>query len=196
METQINESLNDQLFLKKGNQGSRRDASTIRAQVTEKENQLMLMQNDIAKAQLDALNINDRIETLNQTLSELNRQYQGMIKQIETHELDSKKASDEITKKQAEIELLNKRLDALTNRLVTFSSFVVTSSTHTLNRKSQVDRLNQSSRTFHAKFTQKNAKRRRSNRCGSVRRMNWSFWSRKRVTWAMKSSNYKWNWLF
>ena len=117
LEADIKETLNEQLSIQKGAQGSKRDTSKLRAQLNEKEASLIQAQNEIAGTSLEIMTIMQIIEQHKMSLIVLNDEYSTQNKLIEKHELEMKRRTDEVTKKQSEIDILNKKYDTLMKNL-------------------------------------------------------------------------------
>lgn len=114
LEAEIAERLQQQLTLKKGSQGAKRDGAKLRAKIHEKETHLAALQNEVSTVRLEALNVAARIDRMRDRVSNIDTETEERNALIEKYEQDFKRKSDELAKKASEMDLLNKKYNQVT----------------------------------------------------------------------------------
>jgi chromosome segregation ATPase len=107
--------LQDQLYLKKGAQGAKRDRSNLRIKINEKEDIIAKTENEIAKLELQSLHLESQLNSLREKSKEIDNEMEIKKKMIDKYELEIKRQNTVIEKKQSEIDGLNKKFDELKN---------------------------------------------------------------------------------
>jgi len=115
IDEEIMNLLQDQLYLKKGAQGAKRDRSNLRIKINEKEDVIAKTENEIAKLELQSLHLESLLNSLREKSKEIENEMEIKKKMIDKYELEIKRQNTVIEKKQSEIDGLNKKFDELKN---------------------------------------------------------------------------------
>jgi len=115
VDEEIMSLLQDQIYLKKGAQGAKRDRSNLRIKINEKEDIIAKTENEIAKLELQSLNLESVIDNLREKNKEIQNEMDIKKKMIDKYEVEIKRQNTVIEKKQSEIDALNKKFDELKN---------------------------------------------------------------------------------
>ncbi|KAG4107310.1 hypothetical protein H8356DRAFT_1622505 [Neocallimastix lanati (nom. inval.)] len=115
IDEEIMNLLQDQLYLKKGAQGAKRDRSNLRIKINEKEDIIAKTENEIAKLELQSLHLESQLNSLREKSKEIDNEMEIKKKMIDKYELEIKRQNTVIEKKQSEIDGLNKKFDELKN---------------------------------------------------------------------------------
>ncbi|KAI9201921.1 uncharacterized protein BJ171DRAFT_569980 [Polychytrium aggregatum] len=116
IESEIAESLQNQISIEKGASGARKDGSKLRAIIHEKEAQIAATQNETSNIRLDTLSVSSRIATMKDQVVRIDGEMADKNNLIEKYEVEIRRRNDELGKKQSEMDLLNKKFDQLMAR--------------------------------------------------------------------------------
>ncbi|ORX50411.1 hypothetical protein BCR36DRAFT_583539 [Piromyces finnis] len=115
IEEEIMSLLQDQLYLKKGAHGAERDRSNLKIKINEKEDVIAKTENEIAKLELQSLNLDGILDRLREKSKDIQNEMEIKKKMIDKYELEIKRQNTVIEKRQSEIDALNKKFDELKN---------------------------------------------------------------------------------
>ncbi|ORX78919.1 hypothetical protein BCR32DRAFT_281838 [Anaeromyces robustus] len=113
IDEEIMNLLQDQLYLKKGAQGAKRDRSNLKIKINEKEDVIAKTENEIVKLELQSLHLENKLDKLKEKSQEIGNEMENKKKLIDKYELEIKRQNTVIEKKQSEIDALNKKFDEL-----------------------------------------------------------------------------------
>jgi len=113
VENTIFSTLGEQMAVEKGTQNTSSSTEKLRGQREEKEQQQATMQNELARIHVDTLNTRSHNSELDQQLTTLNAELQEKDTLVQRYELEARRRTVEVEKKQHELDLLNKKFDNL-----------------------------------------------------------------------------------
>jgi chromosome segregation ATPase len=117
VEDQIYQNLQIQKTLEKGASSTEQGASRLTFTVRDKEMQISLLQNELARIRVDLQNVIAQNHSLEDTMDALSNGLLDKDKLVERYEVEIRRRNDEIERKQSEVDRLNKKYDTLMSNL-------------------------------------------------------------------------------
>ena len=114
LEAGIAANANTQTTVSKAVQNLKKQAREVTAKAHAKENEVIKLENEIARMQVDVLNTRAHNESLRKRLDECLAELGEKDKLIQTYELEIRQRNDEVDKKVHTVDRLNRRYEALT----------------------------------------------------------------------------------
>eukprot|EP00796_Vickermania_ingenoplastis_P012861 gene12861-8742_t len=111
MEGKLLEYLNNQTTLKQESQGALHDIEKIKATIRAKELHITQTENELARIRLDTLQSKAFNETLQDTLTELEKELESRNVMIQRMQSEIRHRNDEIDRKQKQLDVLNHQYD-------------------------------------------------------------------------------------
>lgn len=113
MENAVLEHLSKQTTLKRESQGALRDIENLKTAIRTKETQVLVMENELARIRVDTLQARSYNDTLQATLSELEKELQSRGVMIDRVQQDIRRRNDEIDRKQKQLDQLNNQYEQI-----------------------------------------------------------------------------------
>merc|ERR1740117_863683 len=113
VENVVLSALGEQMAVEKGTQNTAHAIEKLRAQVEEHENSDTQLHNELARIKVDTLNVVSQNTQLQSQLAALNDELHEKEALMAKYELEARRRSVDIEKKQHELDLLNRKFDQL-----------------------------------------------------------------------------------
>lgn len=105
--------LQDQSGITKQGEGVVKDGVKLKRLLHEKQSELVVTENEIMRVKLERIMVEERLGGVRQHLDQLELRVVEQNRLVERCELEIRRQSQEISKKQSEMDLLNRKYDAL-----------------------------------------------------------------------------------
>jgi len=135
IENQMLMKLSEQTTAEKSAQKTVSETTKLRKQVREAEINLVSLQNEMAKLEVDCLNTGSHNEKLTETLKMLDDEIREKLHTIDQYEIEIRRRNDEIEKRTKEVDLLNRKYERLTANMEDENTGPLEATINNLNRE-------------------------------------------------------------